>query len=79
MNKEEVLSHCVIIVITKCEDKKLWYSKLIGKQFVAFGYNENEEEIYISYKENDSVTLHPLLLDDVDFVTGDLERLYEMD
>lgn len=79
MNKNEILSHCVIVEIAKCEDEKLWYADLVGKQFVVFGISECEDTVYCCHIENSSTLLHPLPLEDITFIQGDVDYLYEMD
>lgn len=80
MNEKEILSHCTIVKIVS-SDTGIWYEGLIGKELVAFGFNEEEDQVYVCYKDSDkdSTTLYPIYVDDVEFVQGYLDELYEMD
>ncbi|MCK1995440.1 hypothetical protein MPH61_23235 [Peribacillus muralis] len=78
ISRSAILSHCVIVEISKCEDKELWYRSMIGKQLVAFGFNVCENQVFCCYKENNNTTMHLLQPEDIEFIEGDLDDLFEM-
>lgn len=78
MNKDEILKNCVIVEVTSCEEEAYWYSALVGKHLVAFGFDSDEGMIYCCHKDNDRDTVATLPIENSRMVNGNLEELYEM-
>ena len=78
MNKDEILGHCVIVEVTKCEKDYYWYANLVGKHLVAFGFDEDDEKIYCCHKDNDYNTMATLPLENGRIINGELHDLYDM-
>lgn len=78
MNESQILSHCVVVEVTRCEKDVYWYSDLIGKQLVAFGLDSDEGVIYCCHKDNDRNTIATLPIENGRVVKGNLNELYDM-
>lgn len=78
MDQSEILEHCVIVEVTSCEKESYWYSDLVGKQLVAFGFDNVEEEFYCCHKDNAYNEVATLPIEDCKIIKGRLNDLYDM-
>lgn len=78
MNENEILSHCVIVQVTRCEKETYWYADLVGKCLVAYGYDNDYDEVYCCHKDNKYNSSAVISIKDCQVIQGSLNQLKDL-